>query len=169
MAASTTTDANVGLPLKSFNKSTPPGWTTGDPTYPLRQYAQLLRLWWRQTDLPETAAGPAMAGRLHGTAQQYALSLKRDRLDLDTGLRREMQGDELLAQSSHPEWTDAGGTVHPAEPAGGAILLTALQDPVVGFGTHAQDMSISSLESFFTLERGNKKHVRVRPALEPLF
>ena len=61
---------------------------------------QLMRLWWRQTDIVEASVGPAMAGRLRGTAFQFALSLRADRLDQDTGVRRIMVGDELLAQPS---------------------------------------------------------------------
>eukprot|EP00959_Pyramimonas_sp_CCMP1952_P168851 3527608-Pyramimonas_sp.AAC.1 len=53
-----------GIPLDTFNKNTPPGWRPGNGKYPLRRYIQLLRLWWRQTELAEYAAGPAMAGRL---------------------------------------------------------------------------------------------------------
>ena len=63
-----------GLPLESFNRPTPLGWRAGDKRYPLRRYTQLLRLWWRITDLPEVAAGPAMAGRLRGSAFQLAVA-----------------------------------------------------------------------------------------------
>ena len=86
-----------GLPLKSFSKNVPPGWIPGDPRYPLKLYSQLLRLWWRQTDIPEGAAGPTIAGRLRGTALQYAMRLKAHRLDLVNGGVREMIGDELLS------------------------------------------------------------------------
>jgi len=108
-----------GLPLKSFSKNVPPGWIPGDPRYPLKLYTQLLRLWWRQTDIPEGAAGPTMAGRLRGTALQYAMRLKANRLDLVVGGMREMVGDELLSQPSHDEWIDPiSGQVYPAEVAG---------------------------------------------------
>eukprot|EP00959_Pyramimonas_sp_CCMP1952_P329605 6900837-Pyramimonas_sp.AAC.1 len=92
MAQDTHTES--GLALDTFTKSVPPGWRVGLPKYPLRRYTQLLRLWWRQTDISESATGPAMAGRLKGAAFQIANNLKEQRLDLSTGLVREMIGDE---------------------------------------------------------------------------
>ena len=73
--ASPTEPAHGSLPLEAFTKSTPPGWRPGVATYPIRRFVQLLRLWWRLTDLPEESAGVAMAGRLRGTAFQFAISL----------------------------------------------------------------------------------------------
>eukprot|EP00959_Pyramimonas_sp_CCMP1952_P089633 1875217-Pyramimonas_sp.AAC.1 len=57
---------NSRLPLDSFTRSTPPGWVTGIKRYPIRRYAQLLKLWWLQTDLHEEQWGPAVCGRLRG-------------------------------------------------------------------------------------------------------
>ena len=87
-----------GLPMDVFTKSVPPGWRAGLTKYPLRRYTQLLKLWWRQTDISESSCGPAMAGRLRGAAFQLAAFLKAKRLDLSDGTVREMVGDELLAQ-----------------------------------------------------------------------
>ena len=144
--------AGGGIPLDTFNKNTPPGWRPGNAKYPLRRYIQLLRLWWRQTELPEHAAGPAMAGRLRGAAFQLAMKMKMDRLDLAAGNRREMEGDELLARPSHPEWQDANGVQHQAEPAGASLLMDLL---VREFEVQDQDMSIVALSSFFSLNRGH--------------
>ena len=114
MAAETRGDAK--LPLDTFTQSTPPGWRPGLRWYPLMRYRQLLALWYRQTSLGETQLGPAMAGRLRGTAFQFALALTAQRLDLDTGNRRQMIGDELLAQPGHADWTNpATGEVHAEE------------------------------------------------------
>ena len=87
-----------GLPLNQFTQKTPPGWRPGVPRYPLRLYEQLLKLWWRQTDVSEAQSGPLMAGRLRGTAFQLALKITQDRFDPDTGQIRQFTGDELLAQ-----------------------------------------------------------------------
>ena len=118
----------TGTPIDQFSKSMPPGWRPNVARYPLRRYIQLLRLWWRQTDLPETSAGPAMAGRLRGTAFQIAMNLAADRLDQNTGLRRRMTGDELLSQQAHDPYTDPQTqTLYPEEPAGATLLMNALQ------------------------------------------
>eukprot|EP00959_Pyramimonas_sp_CCMP1952_P215405 4506914-Pyramimonas_sp.AAC.1 len=63
-----------------------------------------------------------------------------------------MEGDELLAQPSHPEWQDSEGIQHPAEPAGASILMDVL---VQEFEVQDQDMSIVALSSFFSLTRGH--------------
>eukprot|EP00959_Pyramimonas_sp_CCMP1952_P132940 2779412-Pyramimonas_sp.AAC.1 len=68
------------------------------PVYPVAQAG---------AELAEHAADPAMAERLRGPAFQIAMKMKRDRLDLTAGVRREMEGDELLAQPSHLEWHGA--------------------------------------------------------------
>ena len=86
----------TGAPLDQFTKSMPPGWRPNVARYTLHRYIQLLRLWWRQTDLAESSAGTAMAGRLRGPAFQLAMALSADRLDPATGARRRMTGDELL-------------------------------------------------------------------------
>ena len=39
--------------------------------------------------------------------------------------------------------------------AGATVLINALSDPASGYGTHSQDQSIQSLETFFTFERGS--------------
>ena len=112
------TDASsndAGMPLDQFSKTTPPGWRPGVAKYPLRRYQQLMSLWWRQTDMPETSVGPAMAGRLRSSAFQFAMALRADRLDVNTGTRREMIGDELLFQPAHDDWTNPiDGTFHAA-------------------------------------------------------
>ena len=94
-----------GLPLDSFTKSVPPGWKPNQPRYPYRRYRQLLGLWWAQTDATETSAGPIIAGRLQGTAFQFAMSLSQTRVDMTDpmqGITRLMTGDELLSQASAP-------------------------------------------------------------------
>ena len=63
------------MPLDTFSRNVPPGWRPGVARYPIRRYKQLLSLWWMQTELPEHQCGAAIAGRLRGTAFQYAFSL----------------------------------------------------------------------------------------------
>ena len=91
-------DGRGGMPLESFTRSTPPGWRPGVTSYPLRRYKQLLALWWRQTDLEERFLGPAMAGRLRGTAFQLAMAMRENRYDPIAQAFRVFEGDELLAQ-----------------------------------------------------------------------
>ena len=93
-----------------------------------------------------------MAGRLKGAAFQIANNLKEQRLDLATGLVREMIGDELLAQPSHEAWQNGAGQQFPAERAGATLLLQALQRE---FGMQEQDMNIQSLDAFFLHHRGS--------------
>ena len=61
---------------------------------------QLLRLWWRQTDIQEHQVGPIMVGRLRGAAFQLAMSLRQLRYDPDQQVVREYSEEELLAQPS---------------------------------------------------------------------
>ena len=66
---------------------------------------QLLRLWWRQTDVQEFQVGPVMAGRLRGAAFQIVMGLKQVRYDPDQQIVREYHEEELLSQPSdagHP-------------------------------------------------------------------
>ena len=87
-----------GPPLESFTKGNPPGWRPGEVKYPFRRYEQLLRLWWRVTDLPDTAKGPSMAGRLRGTGFQLAMALSHPRCRGPTSLVVQVKGEELLAE-----------------------------------------------------------------------
>ena len=148
-------DRDSGLQLDQFTKSCPPGWKPGIAKYPLRRYFQLIGLWWRQTELQEHCMGPAVAGRLRGAAFQFALSLSADRLDIASGvagIRRIMTGDELLSQQSHDAFTDGQGIAHPAEAAGGSVLLRALQRE---YGMEDQDLALVSLDAFFQHARGS--------------
>eukprot|EP00959_Pyramimonas_sp_CCMP1952_P150265 3144643-Pyramimonas_sp.AAC.2 len=63
-----------------------------------------------------------------------------------------MEGIELLAQPSHPDWQDAAGVLHPAAPAGASLLMDILVQEVE---VQDQDMSIVALSSFFSLTRGH--------------
>ena len=146
-------DPHSGLPLNQFSRNVPPGWRPGNPKYPLKLYLQLLRLWWRQTELTEAAAGPTMCGRLRGNAFQMALKIVEERLDLNIGATRPMTGDELLAQPSHDAWTNpTTGTVFDGAPAGATVLMNRL---VQEYGMHVQDQNVAALEAFFTFERGS--------------
>ena len=114
---------------------------------------QLLRLWWRQTSLTDIQAGPAMAGRLRGSAFQFALRMSANRLDVTTGERRLMSGDELLAQPRHDDYTHGDGTFHARESAGAQHLLEGLE---IEYGLDAEDRTIAALGSFFNSRRGNQ-------------
>ena len=82
-----------GLPLDQYTKSTPPGWKPNMIHYPYKRFIERLKLWYRQTDLPATALGPAVAGRLSGRPFNLAIALKFT--VASTGV--ELRGDEALA------------------------------------------------------------------------
>ena len=141
------------LPLEVFTRSTPPGWRPGDARYPLRRYLQLLRLWWHVTDVPEKAAGPAMAARLRGTAFQMAMRITTQRISLDaaTGAvtSTPLAGAEALACQSMPEFTHPHtGEVVAAQRAGATLLMHALQ---AEFLPHNQNLVIAALDQWDTL------------------
>ena len=55
----------------------PPGWAPHDPAYTLRQYKERLELWgqYRNTpgaEMPSNEMGPAIVGRLKGSAYRLA-------------------------------------------------------------------------------------------------
>ena len=96
-AAGQHADSEGGMPLDAFNRGCPPGWRPGIQTYPFRRYMQLVRLWWRQTDVQEHQVGPIMVGRLRGAAFQLAMSLRQLCYDADQQIVREHTEEELLA------------------------------------------------------------------------
>ena len=63
------------LALDNFTRATPPGWRPGIRRYPYKRLLQLMKLWWRQTDVDEARADITIAGRLRGAAFQFALGL----------------------------------------------------------------------------------------------
>eukprot|EP00959_Pyramimonas_sp_CCMP1952_P351745 7369753-Pyramimonas_sp.AAC.1 len=78
------------------------------------------------------------------------MNMKRNRLDLTAGVRREMEGNELLAQLCHPEWQYSAGVLHAAEPTGASVLMDVL---VQESEVQDQDMSIVALSNFFSITR----------------
>ena len=113
----------------------------------------MLRLWWHVTDVPEKAAGPAMAARLRGTAFQMAMRLTTQRISLDaaTGAvtSTPLTGAEALACQSMPEFTHPHtGEVVAAQRAGATLLMHALQ---AEFLPHNQNLVIAALDQWDTL------------------
>ena len=154
MADNSATDASSRLPLDTFTRSTPPGWTVNIQRYPIRRYAQLLKLWWLQTDLPEHQWGPAIAGRLKGSVFQYAMSLKQERFDPATGQSRVVEAPELFAEAEveailNPQ---TGAVIMAAQDSGAKILVTAI---LREFTSDRQDLQWEVLTAFFELYRGN--------------
>ena len=141
-----------GLALNTFSRNVPPGWSAGNPKYPLRLYQQLLRLWWKQTQVSEEQCGPMMAGRLRGTALQLAMSLRATRFCPVRETMHEFVGEELLACASNEAYTTTAGIDVPAQAAGAAILNQAL---TTEFGISLQDLTAQSLEAFSEFRQGN--------------
>ena len=64
---------------------------------------------------------------------------------------REYAGDELLFQASNQGYTDQYGNMTAAEIAGATYLMQMLTRE---YGLSAQDLSVASLDSFFSFTRG---------------
>ena len=113
---------------------------------------QLLRPWWRQTDVQEYQVGPVMAGRLRGAAFQIAMGLKQLRYDPDQQIVREYHEEELLSQPSDAGHLTPGGDAIPPQQAGAQYLIQVLTQT---YELTEQDQSIAALDSFFKYTRGS--------------
>lgn len=71
-----TSSGSSGIPLDEYRKDVPPGWQPGDAKYPLKQFLERVKMWYRLYDGPDEAVGPLLAGRLRGRAQQLAMNLR---------------------------------------------------------------------------------------------
>ena len=152
MATIDLTDPVNTISLDSFTKSCPPGW---DPAvahrYPSRQFLQLPRLWNLQTDMETTKMGPAICGRLRGTAFQYAMQLSQTRLNMTTGALELMPAPELFAEAACDEWTHPqDGTVFPAMGSGASFLIESLKQE---FSGNEQDLQWQALNAVLELFR----------------
>ncbi|CAK8996615.1 1-alkyl-2-acetylglycerophosphocholine esterase [Durusdinium trenchii] len=142
--------SNTGgsIPLQEYRRDVPPGWTPGDPSYPLRSYFEKMRLWYRVSNVEDESVGPLLAGRLYGRAAKVAMTLKVPRPDgrFDTG-------DAALARLSVEEVQDptTGAIIQHAIPSGVQFLVDALRR---AFGQQDQDLATEALEKFFSLTRG---------------
>ena len=141
-------DNNVaGMPLESYNRSTPPGWRPGVTKFTIRRYLERLRLWYRQTDLGPEQVGPAVAGRLAGRAFDTAMSLR-----IVTQSGRALSGDSALAFAGEAAQTDqAGNVVLPAVDSGLQQLLRILQQQ---YGADEQQIVTGIIDNFTDLRRG---------------
>ena len=140
-------DPNSKMPLDTFTRGTPPGWMANIVRYPFRRYMQLLRLWHLQTDLLEERIGPAICGRLKGTAFQFAMNMRANRLNVNTGEVVEMQAPELFTVPAHDEfYHPTTGALLPAEPSGSQVLARALSAEFAG---STEDLQWSVMETFF--------------------
>ena len=137
-----------GLPLDQYTKTVPPGWKPGLVHYPYRRFTERLRLWYRQTDLPTSSYGPAVAGPLVGRPFNLALALK---FKIPDG--RELKGDEALAWPGSSEIKDefSGEILTPASENGLQHLLRVLTQ---NYGADDQQNISETLDNFFDLRRG---------------
>ncbi|CAK9111649.1 1-alkyl-2-acetylglycerophosphocholine esterase [Durusdinium trenchii] len=148
-SASMATLPSTGVPLQECRKDCPPGWAPGIPDYPLRQYFDKLKLWYRIYDGPDESVGPLVAGRLQGRAQKIALSLRLIRPDGNYDI-----GDSALVRLSVDEVRDPmdpNVILQHHIPSGISALATALR---AAFGQSDQEMTTTALEAFFELRRG---------------
>ena len=143
-----TSAPSTGIPLTEYRKDCPPGWIPGDPDYPLKLFFQKLKLWYRVYDGPDESVGPLVAGRLGGRAQKIALNLRLVRPDGTYDV-----GDSALVRLSVDEVRDPADPTQIIQahiPSGVQALAEALRD---AFGQSDQELTTSSLESFFELRR----------------
>ena len=101
------------------------------------------------TDLVEGARGPAMAGRLRGTAFQITMAMTIPRCRGPTSLIEHPIGVDLLGQTSIPAFTtsDTGEYVN-AQHAGHVILLEYLR---AEYDVKTQDMTLAALDNWDSL------------------
>ena len=147
------------LPLQEFRRDVPPGWTPGDPAYPLRLYMEKLQLWYKTTNLEDEIVGPMVAGRLHGRAAKVAMALRVPRPDGGVDV-----GPDALSRLSVDEVVDPAGNVIQQHIASGVqFLLNSLRQ---AFGQQDQDLATASLDRFFSLTRSNQKMTLSEYAVE---
>ena len=143
----TATATTSGIPLDEFRKDVPPAWMPGDMKYPLKQYLERVKLWYRLYEGADESVGPLLAGRLRGRAQQIALNLRlpdpHGRVDV---------GDAALVRLAVDEVRDPlnGQVIQEAIPSGVSALLRALRS---AFGEAEQLVATKSLETFFEFRR----------------
>ena len=138
------------IPLTEYRREVPPGWGPNIQDYPLKNYFEKLRLWYRVFDGADEVVGPLVAGRLVGRAQKLAINLKLPRPH-DNGFD---VGDDALVRLSVEEVRDPmnpNNIIQHHIPSGVQALCNALRD---AFGQSDQDMVSRSLESFFEFRRG---------------
>ena len=79
-----------------------------------------------QTDLPETAWGAAIAGRLKGPVFQSIMSMRATRYENPSGKPRVMEAPELFAEPAVAELQHSFGgpqIVQPAQASGAQLLV----------------------------------------------
>ena len=75
------------LPLQEFRRDVPPGWSPGDPQYPLKMYLDKLQLPYNPRTVKDEVVGPLISGRLHGRAAKVAMTLRIPRRSNACGTR----------------------------------------------------------------------------------
>ena len=136
------------VPLQEYRRDIPPGWMPGNPQYPLREYLEKLRLWYRIAGVEDEMIGPLIAGRLYGRASKLAMALRVPRPDgaMDVG-------DAALVRLAVDEVHDpaTGQVLQHYIPSGVQFLINALRQ---AFGQQDQDLATQALDKFFGLSRG---------------
>ena len=148
------------MALEEYSKMVPPGWAPHDHTYTLRQYKERLELWgqYRNTpgaEMPSNEMGPAIVGRLKGSAYRLANKIQIKIADdprIDVALRgRTLVGAEAICFPGMVGDT----TVDPPVPhvaSGIKHIMQILED---AFGADAADQLAVVLNRFFNLKRAN--------------
>ena len=118
---------------------------------------QLLKLWWMQTDLLPESIGAAIAGRLNGTAFQFAMQPTFSRLDRVNLVYNIIPVPELFALPAvDEELNPINGTVlYAAELSGSQHLIRRIESE---FSPAAQDLQWQSMLTFFDMYRGNQSY-----------
>ena len=135
------------VPLQEYRRDIPPGWMPGNPQYPLKEYLEKLRLWYRIAGVEDENIGPLIAGRLYGRASKLAMALRVPRPDGTMDV-----GDAALVRLAVDEVHDpvTGQLVQHDIPSGVQYLINALRQ---AFGQQDQDLATQALDKFFSLSR----------------
>ena len=110
-----------------------------------------------QTDLLTERIGAAIAGRLKGTAFQFAMQLTFSRLDRINGVYNIISAPELFALPAEDAVIDplSGAQLFAAELSGSQHLVRRLEQE---FSPSAQDLQWQSMFTFFDMYRGNQAY-----------
>ena len=146
------TGGNYGsIPLKEFRKDIPPGWGPNIDGYPLREYFDALKLWYRLYEGPDEFVGPLLVGRLQDNAKKLGSKLKLIRPDGQYDV-----GDAALVRLSVDEVRDPGNPAMILQeriPSGVQALCNKLKE---AYGVQEHDRATASLDQFFDHRRGKQ-------------
>ena len=148
------------MALEEYTKTVPPGWEPHNPQYTLRQYNERLELCGHYnntpgSEMPANQIGPAVVGRLRGSAYRLANKIQIKIAD-DARIDPKYRGKTLLGAEAicFPGITGDPNLIPPVDtvPSGIKAIQAILEK---AFGADAADQLALVLDRFFSLKRNN--------------